>query len=241
MTDPVAIERRVDHGGIHRWPGRRFGREGIGPDQVAGDAEKRRATDNGRERDGEKEDADKGRPGNRDHRTVPERPFADLEYGLDDDGEHGGFDAEEKTLDEADILITGVEDAENQDDSSARQDEQNTRHQSAQCPVQQPADIGRKLLRLGSRQQHAVVQRVQEPGLADPPLLVDQDAVHHRDLAGRSAETEQRDPKPDAECLTERDVSICVVAHAATVSPPASTYPSKPPSRNRASIPRARR
>ena len=56
--------------------------------------------------------------------------------------------------------------------------------------MHEPADIGGELLRLGAGQQHAVVQRVQEPVLADPALLLDEDAVHDRDLAGRSAEAE---------------------------------------------------
>ena len=72
-------------------------------------------------------------------------------------------------------------------------------------PVQQPADIGRELLRLRSRQQHAVVQRMQEPAFGDPVLLLDQDAVHHRDLPGRAAEAEHGDPQPDPEGFAEAD------------------------------------
>ena len=45
----------------------------------------------------------------------------------------------------------------------AGQDEQHAGDEAAARPVQQPADIGRELLRLGPGQQHAVVQRVQEP------------------------------------------------------------------------------
>ena len=45
----------------------------------------------------------------------------------------------------------------------ARQDEQNAGDEPAPGPVQQPADIDRELLRLGPRQQHAVVERMQEP------------------------------------------------------------------------------
>ena len=56
--------------------------------------------------------------------------------------------------------------------------------------VHQPADIDRQLLRLWSRQQHAIVQRVQKSPLADPFLLIDQNAMHHRDLPGRPAETQ---------------------------------------------------
>ena len=67
---------------------------------------------------------------------------------------------------------------------------------AARGPVQQPADIGGELLRLGAGQQHAVVERVQEPVLADPALLLDQDAVHDRDLPGRAAEGERGDAQP---------------------------------------------
>ena len=42
-------------------------------------------------------------------------------------------------------------------------DEQPAGHDAAERAVHQPADIGRELLRLRARQQHAVVERVQEP------------------------------------------------------------------------------
>ena len=71
--------------------------------------------------------------------------------------------------------------------------------------MQQPADIGRELLRLRTRQQHAVVQRVQEPALGNPVLFLDQDAVHHRDLPGRPAEAQQRHLQPDPKGLAEAD------------------------------------
>jgi hypothetical protein len=69
----------------------------------------------------------------------------------------------------------------------------------------QPADIGRELLRLRAGQEHAVVERVQKPGLADPALLLDQDAVHHGDLPGRPAKGQKRDARPHPHGLAERD------------------------------------
>jgi hypothetical protein len=69
--------------------------------------------------------------------------------------------------------------------------------------VHQPAEVDGELVRLGSRQQHAVVERVQEPRLADPALLLDEDAVHHRDLPGGTAEAERRDLRPDPDGLAE--------------------------------------
>ena len=97
----------------------------------------------------------------------------------------------------------GVDPAERHDGDDARQHEQDARDQAAPGPVQQPADVDGELLRLGARQQHAVVERVQEPRLADPALLLDQDAVHDRDLARRAAEAEGGDPRPDAHRLAE--------------------------------------
>ena len=44
--------------------------------------------------------------------------------------------------------------------------------------MQQPADVGGQLLGLGAGQQHAVIHGVQEPALADPPLLIDQHPLH---------------------------------------------------------------
>ena len=86
----------------------------------------------------------------------------------------------------------------------ARQHEQDAGDQSADRPVQQPAEIDGELLRLRSRQQHAVVERVQEARLVDPALLVDDDPVHQRDLAGGPAEAEQADLQPRPERLAER-------------------------------------
>ena len=69
--------------------------------------------------------------------------------------------------------------------------------------MHQPADIDRKLMRLGPRQQHAVVERVQESRLADPALLLDEDAMHHRDLPGGPAEAQRGDSSPRSRWLRE--------------------------------------
>ena len=82
-------------------------------------------------------------------------------------------------------------------------DEQPAGHDAAERAVHQPADIGGELLRLGAGQQHAVVERMQEPLLGDPALLLDEDAVHHRDLAGRAAEAQRRNPHPRPERLAQ--------------------------------------
>ena len=64
--------------------------------------------------------------------------------------------------------------------NSAIQDEHRRAGQTARPPrgrrraVQQPTDVDGQLLRLRPGQQHAEVQRVQEPRCADPPLLFHQ-------------------------------------------------------------------
>ena len=71
--------------------------------------------------------------------------------------------------------------------------------------MHQPADIGRELLRLGARQQHAIVERMQETRLPNPSLLLDEDAVHHGDLSGRAAEAQRGDAQPDPHGLVQRN------------------------------------
>ena len=46
---------------------------------------------------------------------------------------------------------------------------------------------------------------MQEPALADPFLLVDDDAVHDRDLSGRAAKAERGHAQPHPERFAERD------------------------------------
>src|SRR5882757_2963281 len=171
----------------------------------SGEADEAGGNDDQGKRRAEEEDSDEGERRDGDHDPVAQRAFADAEHGLDHDGEHRGFQAEEQGLDEADVAVDRVDVAEAHDGDDAGHDEEHTGHDAAGGPVQQPADIGGKLLRFGSRQQHAVVERMQEAPLRDPVLLLDEDAVHHRDLAGGPAETEHRDAEPYDERFAEGD------------------------------------
>ena len=149
------------------------------------------------------------------HDPIAQRPFSDADHGLNDDREHRGFQSKEQRLDEADLAIGGVDVAQAHNGDDAGQNEQAARHNAAGSSVQQPADIGGKLLRLGPWQQHAVVEGVQEPLFRDPAFLLDQNAVHHRDLSGGAAEAERRDAHPRPERLAHGDAMrwhICNVA-----------------------------
>jgi hypothetical protein len=109
----------------------------------------------------------------------------------------------------------------------ARQDEQDAGREAAAHAVQQPADVGGQFLRLRAGQQHAEIQRVQVARLFHPLLLVDQDPVHERDLAGRAAEAEAADLQPHAQRLAEARGAQA----RGSISPPAARQPSMPPSR----------
>ena len=81
-------------------------------------------------------------------------------------------------------------------DEESGQHEERPGDQPADRSVQEPADVDGQLLRLGPGKEHAVVEGVQEPPFPDPAQLVDQRAVHDRDLAGRAAERLERNPEP---------------------------------------------
>ena len=148
------------------------------------------------------------------HRVVLERALADADHRLQHDREHGGLEPEEQRDDHRHVAPGGIDVAQRHDGDDAGHDEQAAGHDAAERAVHQPADIGRELLRLRARQQHAVVERVQEPALRNPALLLDQDAVHDRDLAGRAAEAQHRDAQPDPKRLAQRHaVSRRVSSH----------------------------
>ena len=159
--------------------------------------------DNEWERDCEEEDGNKGQYGDDHIVCTAQRTPGDTQQGLDDDHQDGGLDADERRLDDRDLAEIGIQDAQAEDDEGARQHEEKSGGKSAERAVQPPADIGRKLHGLWPRQQHAEVQPMQEAVLGDPPPLVDEHAVHQRDLPRRSAERQHPDLRPDGEGLLE--------------------------------------
>jgi hypothetical protein len=158
-----------------------------------------------RERHAAEEDRGKSKDGERDHRAAFERATADPVHRMQHDRQHRRLQPEEQGGDDRDLAERGVDPAQHHDRDDAGHDEQPAGGNCAGPAVHQPADIGRQLLGLGPGEQHAVAQRVQKPALADPFLLVDDDAVHDRDLPGRAAERHRRDAQPHAQRLAERD------------------------------------
>ena len=117
---------------------------------------------------------------------------------LQHDGEHGRLDADEQRRDGRRLAEGAVEHRQRQHEHRARQDEQQAGGEPALDAVQPPAGIGRELHRLGAGQQHAEAERGQETALVEPALLIDEHAMHERDLRRRAAERQQPDLAEDA-------------------------------------------
>ena len=165
----------------------------------------RRRQHDQRKRHSEGEQSDEGQPRDEEGQVRLECSATDPQHCLDHHGEHRRLQPKEQARDDTDLAPDHVDPAQHHERDDAGQDEQAAGHQAAGRTVHQPADIGGELLRLGPGQQHAVVQRVQEPRLRHPAPFLDEHAMHDRDLPRRTAETQQRDPGPDAQRLVEAD------------------------------------
>ena len=95
------------------------------------------------------------------------------------------------------------------DPGQCDQDEQGGQHEQHPCrhtapgAVHQPAQVGGQLLGLGPWQQHAVVQRVQKPPLAEPAPARDDFIVHQRDLPRGPAKADEAQAPPECQGLPE--------------------------------------
>ena len=69
--------------------------------------------------------------------------------------------------------------------------------------MHQPADVGGELLRFRARQEHAVVQRVQETPLGNPTSVHDQFLVHKGYLSSRTPEADEAKLEPKGKGLPE--------------------------------------
>ena len=176
------------------------------PAERAEQSDQRRTQDDQGERHFQKSDRDEGRDCHRDHPPSHQRSPADPEQRLGHDRQHRGLQPEEQALDQGKMSEAEIGNAERQHHNEAGKHEERSGSDAAPHPVHQPADIGGKLLRLGPWQEHAVVQRMEEPLLVDPAFLLDEHAVHQRDLAGGAAEIDEPDLEPDQQRLAEGNV-----------------------------------
>ena len=152
-----------------------------------------------REGRGEEENSDEGSGGDGEIVRAAQGAPRDAEKRLDDDHENRRLDAEKGGFHGRDLAVIGIGDAEPEHDQGARQYEKNAGGETAKRAVKPPADIGGELHRLGAGKEHAKIQSMQKALLSDPPSLLDEQAMHERDLTGRPAEGQDADPAPEGE------------------------------------------
>ena len=119
-----------------------------------------RAEDDDGEGDMEDEERDERARCERVHRGILEHLPADADGRRGHDGEHRGLEAVEQRSHPRQRAEGHIGPAQRPQDECRRQHEKRARNDPAASAMQQPAHIGRELLRLRSRQEHAVVQRV---------------------------------------------------------------------------------
>ncbi len=157
-------------------------------------------------RHAQQENGDEGqhRDGGRDRAT--QRPPRDPQNRLDDQRNDRRFQSQEQTGDQRVIAPQRVHQTERHDGEESGSTNSHARHEPAARAVHEPADVRGELLRLRAGQQHAEVQGVQEALFADPALFLDEDPVHHRNLARGPAEAEKGDAAPRPRGLPEGHV-----------------------------------
>jgi hypothetical protein len=173
------------------------------------------------------EDGDEGNHCKRKQESRLQGALSNAQQSLDHDCQHGGLEAEEKRRYQRQLTEANVEIAQESEHQCAGQHEQKARNDAAPGPMHQPANIDRELLCLGSGQQHAVVQRMQETWFADPASLFDQLTMHQCYLSGRPTKTEPADARPDAsgsDSLRKGDVHssnlrFVLIAHIPVLRP----------------------
>jgi hypothetical protein len=153
----------------------------------------------------QREDQQKRERCNRTERRRVDHAAADAVSGEADNRDNRRFDAGEHRGYQRHVAIRDIDPRQHDQQDQRRQHEQSAGDQPAPRPVQQPADVRSELLRLRSRQHHAVVERVQETPFGDPSPPLHQFLMHDGDLSGRSAETDEAELQPEARRLRKSD------------------------------------
>ena len=122
----------------------------------------------------QREDGHESGGGNGPHHAVLECPRADAMHGLHHDRRDGGLDAVEQSRHQGRVAVGDVEPRQQDQEAQPRQQKQGARHNASPGTVHEPAHVGGQLLPFRTRQQHAVVERVQETAFTDPAALFDQ-------------------------------------------------------------------
>lgn len=95
------------------------------------------------------------------------------------------------------MAVSAIDVGNEPEEQGAREHKQSARNNATPNAMQKPADIDGELLGLGARQEHTVIQRVQETIITDPAPALDQLTVHEGDLPCRAAEAQKPDFYPN--------------------------------------------
>src|SRR5688572_24148039 len=126
-----------------------------------------------------------------------QRSFSDLNQCLHDDGDNNRLEAVEYCNDDRLVSVGCVHVRKNEQNEDRRDYEEGSGNNSADGAMHQPADVDRKLMSFGSRQEHAVVEGMKKSLVAEPPAFVDKLAMHDRNLPGRTAERDEAQLHPE--------------------------------------------
>ena len=163
--------------------------------------DERGAGDHERKRRQPADHQDERSAGQQPVQRILERAPRDPHDRLGDQRDRGRLQAEERGRDQRHVAMQRVDEGQAQQQGHRRQDEAEPRDDAARNAVQAPAEPDRELQRLGARQQDAEIERIQVGALVDPAPLLDEFAMHDRDLRDRPAERDEPEPEPVAERL----------------------------------------
>ena len=154
---------------------------------------------------GKEVEGDEGQHREADEHPVVDGALADPEDGLDNDGYNHRLYPVEQPRDRRHVRVGHGQVREQPQHEDRGDHEEGAGHDPTQRSVQPPPDVGRDLLGLRTRKEHAEVERPQVLALRDPPFPLDQLAVHDGDLARRPPEVDEPELHPEPESLPEAD------------------------------------
>ena len=131
--------------------------------------------------------------------------------GLQHQRGHSRLDAIKQACYPGHVAKSDIHPAQAHQNKEGRQDKKRAGHDAAPGAVHQPANVSGELLRLGARQQHAVVQGVKKTPLRYPAFFFHQFAVHDGNLTRRAAKADETQTQPEFEGVSERNRGLHAV------------------------------
>ena len=187
----------------------------LGGKQLAADgADDGRHEHDPRKVDLEEKDADEGQRSDAKQHFVFDRLRPDAPGCEQYDGDHGRPYPVKDALDQGEIAIGQIDCRQRREQHEGREKKQDAGHHSASDAVHQPGDVDGELGRFRTRQQHAIVECMEEALLGNPAPFFDQFLMHHGDLAGWAAEADEAEFQPVGKRLGQsRMFGALQVAH----------------------------